>query len=424
MPPPSPPEWSVDRAFALFEARTNLERIKPELRNYRLDRMREIMNRLGGVPTAPPVVHIAGSKGKGSTAAYLAGFLAAGGARVGVYSSPHITGYRERFTVLRPHGVVGDPVDAIEEPLAVESRRVWTIVEEFRRAGTEEEDLPTTFELLTALAFRVFSAARCDWVVLETGLGGRLDATNVCSPRLSLITPIELEHTEYLGDTLDSIAREKAGIIKPDTPVLSAPQHPEAEAVLRSVAEDRRSSVQIVPPTPPPSPPAMVGTVQHTNIALALAAVDLLDLRPSPEEVARVVATTRLPGRGERIGRVLLDGAHTPESLDRLLREPENEGATVIFGATRGKPLAKLASTFSRHFTQAIVCRAGTFKPEAPERVAAALESAGIEVILEEEPEAALDRAREITAEDRRILVTGSLHLVAAVRPLVIQSEL
>lgn len=378
---------------------------------------------LGGVPEHPPIVHIAGSKGKGSTAAYVAGLLAASGTRVGLYTSPHIADYRERFTVLGPGGVVGSPGEDVEAALTAESQRVWAIVEEERVAGTEEDELPTTFELLTALAFRLFIAVDCDWVVLETGLGGRLDATNVCTPSITLITPIELEHTEYLGDTLPAIAREKAGIIKPGAPCISAPQHPEVEAVLRSVALERGASFAVAPPIQPPSPPAMVGDVQHTNLALALAAVDALNLRPSPGEISRVVSTTRLPGRGELIGRVLLDGAHTPRSLDRLMQDPQNAQGVLIFGTSRGKPLEALADVLRHHKPPVIVCRAGTFKPEDPNRVAKALTTMGIPVILAPEPAKALGHARKLAGRDMRIVVSGSLYLVAALRPLVIESE-
>lgn len=419
--PPSP--WSVDHAFALFESRTNLEKIRPELRNYRLDRMGDIMDRLGGVPERPPIIHIAGSKGKGSTAAYTAGLLAAGGVRVGVYTSPHIEDYRERFTILRPRGVIGSPGLPAENLLIEESRRVWSVVEEYRRSGTEEADLPTTFELLTALAFRLFVAADCDWIVLETGLGGRLDATNVCTPVLSLLTPIELEHTEYLGTTLSAIAREKAGIIKPGVPALSAPQHPEAREVLRTVARERGSSFAVVPPRRPPSPPAMMGTVQHTNIALALAATDSLNLRPPEDEIRRVIASTRLPGRGELIGRVLLDGAHTADSLDLLLRDERTAESVLVFGTTRGKPLPPLVSVLRRHFDRAIVCPAGTFKPEDPARVADSLATVGIDPIITTNPVEAYQRACALAGPHRRIVVTGSLYLVAALRPLVIESE-
>jgi len=421
MQPPSP--WTVDRAFALFESRTNLERIRPELRNYRLDRMGNIMERLGGVPATPPIVHIAGSKGKGSTAAYTAGLLAAGGARVGVYTSPHIEDYRERFLVLPPYGVVGEPGESTEDLLATESKRVWAVVDDFRQAGTEEDELPTTFELLTALAFRLFVAAGCDWVVLETGLGGRLDATNLCHPALTILTPIELEHTEYLGNTIAAIAREKAGIIKQGIPVFSAPQHPDALRVIRETARERGSSLTVVPPTPPPSPPAMQGSVQHTNIALARTAIDALDLRPPEHEIRRVIATTRLAGRGELIGRVLLDGAHTTDSLELLLRDEQNTKATLVFGTTRGKPLSLLADVLRRHFDRAIVCPAGTFKPEDPTLVADSLAMAGIRPIPAEDPADAYRLAQIEAGPDRRIVVTGSLYLVAALRPIVIESE-
>ncbi len=417
---PNPISWTPEHAFALFESRANYERIRPNIRQYRIDRMHTIMEKLGGVPPTP-TVHIAGSKGKGSTAAYTTGLIAASGARVGLYTSPHIVDYRERFTVVPPYGVVGTDYADIEAELTRESRRVWEVVEEAIANETEEDELPTTFELLTALAFCLFDAAGCDWVVLETGLGGRLDATNVCQPQLAIITPIELEHTDYLGDTLEKIATEKAGIIKAGIPVLSARQHKPVTTTLGAIARERAAPLTVVDAVDPPIEPAMSGSVQYGNIALARAAASTIGIELSPSAVARVVQTTALPGRGETIGRVILDGAHTPESLTRLLADIESERPVVVFGISRGKRLAELARVLAGAHAIVYVCRGGVVKPENPELVAASLKEAGVAVRLERNPATALDHALSKTIPGEKVIVTGSLYLVAELRPFVLQ---
>ncbi len=258
--PVLPPGWTGDTGFRHFESRTNLERLQPQLRLYRLERMEALLKKLGSPERTLPVVHIAGSKGKGSTAAYTTSLLAASGYTVGLYMSPHVTGYRERFSVIPPRRATGEVVeptdpaaallpggDTYESALAETTYRIWSAVEEISRAGTEDDDLPTTFELLTALAFLFFPAVGCDWIVLETGLGGRLDATNVCRPEVAVITRIELEHTDYLGDTIEKIATEKAGIIKKGVPVVCAAQRHEAADVFRRIAAEREAPLTEIP---------------------------------------------------------------------------------------------------------------------------------------------------------------------------------
>ncbi|MFP4211821.1 MAG: bifunctional folylpolyglutamate synthase/dihydrofolate synthase, partial [Alkalispirochaeta sp.] len=247
-PSEPPPGWNADEVFRRFESRTNLERTQPQLRLYRLERMEQLLRRLGSPERRLPVVHVAGSKGKGSTSSYIASLLAASGYTVGLYTSPHVRGYRERFAVIPPGRAVGELSapsaiteggDRYEHALAEAGYELWRVVESMLAEGTDEDELPTTFELLTALAFLFFPRIPCDRVVLETGLGGRLDATNVCRPEVSVITRIELEHTDYLGDTIARIATEKAGIIKEGIPVITAAQRPEAAEVFERIARER-----------------------------------------------------------------------------------------------------------------------------------------------------------------------------------------
>jgi dihydrofolate synthase / folylpolyglutamate synthase len=462
---------SAEEVFARFESRTNLERTTPQLRMYRLERMVTLLERLGNPQESLPVVHLAGSKGKGSTAAYTASILAAAGLCVGLYTSPHVRSYRERFLIVDPGSYVGaggeeEPTDPRRErALLEEGARVWGVVEAMIAEGTPEDELPTTFELLTALAFCYFPAAGCDRVVLETGLGGRLDATNVCRPDLTLITRIEIEHTEYLGTTRREIAGEKAGIIKHGVPVMLAPQHPEADAVFRAVAAERAAPLQDVgalPPAPAAAPapgptagvdpsipladtivlpswaggsvvsPAMLGEVQRVNIAMALAGYRvLLDAGAVPMAAAaaiqRGIAGTRLPGRGERIGDLILDGAHTEESARHLAATmkallPEGTRVPVILGVVAGKNVEAITAALAPIALQFIVSRPGRFKPGDPQEVARRAVAAGREVIIDEEAPAALERARSLrpSGSSFPILVTGSFYMVAEIRRLVL----
>lgn len=416
--------WTVDRAFQLFESRTNLERGgTPHLRQYRLERMAKILAELADPHLSLRVVHVAGSKGKGSTAAYTAALLAEAGFLVGLYTSPHIVDYRERFTLLPPAGSPAPP--DVETLLQQESRRVWTVVETMTSDGVAEDELPTTFELLTALAFCLFRAANCGYVVLETGLGGRLDATNLCRPMLTMITRIELEHREYLGDTLAEIAREKAGIIKPGVPVVIAPQRREARQVLDAHARERgapRVPMRALGPIEGAGL-TMRGTVQRVNAGQALAGYNALRhhaLVPplAGETMVSALWRTRLPGRGEELEDLFLDGAHTPESVSQVVRSLPAETSLAILGVVEGKDLPGIAAALRPRIRKVIVSTPGTFKPGNPSTVFAAVEAAGIPAELIPDPAEALLRARECS-RGRPILVTGSFYMVGAIRRLL-----
>jgi dihydrofolate synthase / folylpolyglutamate synthase len=428
---PYEPAWTVDRAFQLFESRTNLERGgTPHLRQYRLERMEKILAELDNPHLTLRVVHVAGSKGKGSTSAYTAALLAEAGFLVGLYTSPHIVDYRERFTLLSSRGprkgaTLETAAPDVEMLLAKESRRVWAVVEKMARNGVAEEELPTTFELLTALAFRLFRAAGCDYTVLETGLGGRLDATNLCRPVLTMITRIELEHREYLGDTLAAIAGEKAGILKPGVPVVIAPQQREARRVLDARA--RRCGALRIPMRPlgpiDGTGLAMRGSVQRINAGQALAGYDSLRRRSmvpplTREALLSALRGTRLPGRGELLDDLFFDGAHTPESVAQAVRSLGGRDCIAILGVVDGKDLAGIATALRPRVARVIVSTPGTFKPGNPAAVLAAVEAAGIPAELVPDPSEALLRAREYN-RGRPILVTGSFYMVGAIRRLI-----
>lgn len=442
----------VRELFSYFEAFTNLERGSYIPRVYRLERTRRLLSFFGDPHKDLRCIHIAGSKGKGSTASFIAAILHAGGYRTGLYTSPHVMRYEERFTL------AGDFLPAhVYREVGQQIRRV---VEEQIRPAMPAAELPSTFELLTLMAFLVFRTIGADFVVLETGLGGRLDATNVVDPVASVITPIELEHTEYLGDTVREIAREKAAIIKAGRPAFISRQSPEAESSIRDrlrgigdraiwlsawlttfesasslrgnhvgiegVSGSRRLRVH--------TDLALLGRVQAENAALATLVTSTLFPDLSPDTIAAGLTNARIPGRGEIINPrrrascpVILDGAHTPASIAALvemLREVGAQRCVVIFGSVEGKRYREMITLLAPVTRSMVIARPGTFKRSDPEALRTAAQEAGITAALEPEAAPALDLALETAGKVRAdaVVVTGSFYLIGEIRKEVIAS--
>lgn len=404
---------------------------------YNLERMRELCRRLGHPENDYPTLHIAGSKGKGSTAAMVAAILQAAGYRTGLYTSPHLHSFRER---IRINGEL------------IPQERVVALWEQMR---PEVEALPqtTAFEIITALAFLDFSQQRVDRAVIEVGLGGRLDATNVIRPAACAITSLSLEHTELLGSTLDRIAYEKAGIIKPGVPVVSATQAPEAAAVIAEVAArnaaplwwvgengDWRFTVRAagqhglllelygpdVTYTDLWVP--LVGRHQALNAGMAVAAVHALnDTRLTPEVVRRGLAQTSWPGRLERLPRrpgtamILVDGAHNRHSAEQVLAAlPLFPHARLIllFGASADKDIAGMLEVLGPVSDAIVVTRSYHPRAADPHDLAALARTVAPTkpVFVAAEAATALQMALEQTTAADLILGIGSLFLVADVR--------
>jgi dihydrofolate synthase/folylpolyglutamate synthase len=434
----------VDRLAELFgwiESFTNLERSGAvfSARAYQLERMQRLARRLGSPQDSFRSIHVAGSKGKGSTAALLAWSLQASGLRTGLYTSPHVESYLERYAVLEEGA--SDPRAQLLAELGGRLREeIETLPAEFLR----EHGRPTTFELLTLLAFELFRASGCQAAVLETGIGGRLDATNVVSPELCLLTPIELEHTDVLGDSLGEIAREKGGIIKPGVPVYSAAQQPEARAVLRGIAAERGSpivfldeeleqlssrytsegtelSLRFRGESPRSYRLALIGDFQAENAALVdLAARRTLGL--SGEALQRGFQAARLPARMELLRSrppVVLDGAHTPRSVERVLaafRALFGPEGVLLFGAARGKKIAEMAALLAPAFQRIVVTTPGTFKESDPAETHRLFRALCPAARLEPDTGRALAMALELTEGQRPLLVLGSFYLAGEVR--------
>lgn len=305
-----------------------------------LDRMRRLLAALGNPEAGLRCLHVAGTNGKGSVCAFAESVLRAMGLRTGLYTSPHLVDFSERIRIDGGNASAA----GIEEGI----RRLQAAT-----AAWEEPELPTYFELVTALAFDLFARAGLDVVVLETGLGGRLDATNTAPKIACAITPIGLDHMEWLGETLGKIAREKAGILRPGIPAVIAPQQPEAAEALAAAADESGTPCEWIASPLEGMELGLAGSYQRRNAALALALIRAAGLNPSPEALEKGLAKVEWPGRFQRIsmeGRELvLDGAHNLHAVRQLAATWREEYGTrrchLMFGALSDKdPGALLAA--------------------------------------------------------------------------------
>lgn len=339
-------------------------------------------------------LHVAGTNGKGSVCAMLDSILRAAGHRTGLYTSPHLVNFRER---IRVNGEMIPEIDAAR------------ILTSLRAATRDWPHAPTFFELATVLALRHFADAGTDYVVLETGMGGRLDSTNAIVPLVSVITPIAMDHAQWLGGTIEEIAGEKAGILKPGVPAVSAPQEAAAAAILQSRASEIGAQLRTIS-DPAQVPVNLRGSHQARNAALAIEALRASGIAV-PDDAIRVgLASVQWPARFQEMGRFVLDGAHNPHGSAQLVitwREVfGDEKALVIFGALRDKDYSEMLAAL------APIAEAFWFVPlesargEEPGRLA---EKCEFPHRVSTSFAAAMEEARE---QPLRVLVTGSLFLV------------
>ncbi len=396
---------------------------------------------LGQPHRAMPCAHIAGTNGKGSTAAMLESILRAAGLRTGLYTSPHLELVNERIRIN------GENIP--DQDFAAAWTRVHSSIESLMASGRLAAH-PTFFECVTAMAFIAFAAQHVDFAIYEVGMGGRFDATNIVTPEVAVITPIDFDHENYLGHSIEEIAAEKAGIIKANAWVASATQRPEARAVIvrRSAEMDARlvevddswhiedlkmtDGFYSAAATFARSPqkleiaPALPGRFQIQNALTAATSAGLLAERGFPvddDAIARGIATVRWPGRLEQISvrpDVYLDGTHNPAGARELLRFwSENfsrRRVYLVYGAMRDKAVDEMASLlFSR--AEAVVFT----MPRQSRAVSAALLSEitghlAKHSLIVPDPAEALQRAMELADPDGVVFVTGSLYLVGDIR--------
>ena len=365
-----------------------------------LENIRGLLEALDDPRKELSFLHVAGTNGKGSVCAMLDAILRASGRRTGLYTSPHLVEFRER---IRVDGEKIPPQDVASG---------LTILREISGGWSHS---PTFFEISTALALRHFADERCDLVVLETGMGGALDATNAVIPLVSVITPIALDHMRWLGGTVAEIAREKAGIIKPGAPVVSAAQPPEAAAALAQCAAAAGSSLEFIEAPYERAEIGLRGVHQKENAALAVAALRAAGVKVSGEAVRRGLRDVRWPGRFQVVGeRFVLDGCHNPHAAEQLLVNWRDaygmEKATVIFGALADKDYFAMLRVLEP------ISREVFLVPIASER-SAATEALAASCAVRHRIFQSVSEALE--ASQGRTLVTGSLFLVGEVLKLL-----
>ena len=428
---------TYEQILAAIYARVDYSRSRQAPYNadtYNLERMRDLCTRLGDPQDCYPSVHIAGSKGKGSTAAMTMAMLQACGFHTGLYTSPHLHTFRER---IRRDG------DLISK---ARLGQLW----EQARPVIEAVDTATTFEIITALAFLDFAQPPVDWAVVEVGLGGRLDATNIIHPRACAITSLSHEHTDLLGDTLSLIASEKAGIIKPGASVVVGPQAPEAmnviaEAAARAgaplwrvgvdwrwelhYADDKGLRLDIHGPdvslydlwVP------LAGYHQAANATIAVALVYALaphGVHPSPDHIRRGLADAYWPGRLECLSHrplLVLDGAHNRTSAENLYNALSlfpHQRLILIFGASADKDIRGMLEVLAPAARAIIVTRCNHPRAADPIELSKLVESVAptAPLYITANTRQALDQASVLAKAEDLILVTGSIFTVASIR--------
>jgi len=424
-------------SFVDYSLKHTSELIKAE---FNLERMFELMATLGNPQDSYPILHVAGTKGKGSVAAMAASALHAAGYRAGLYISPHLQDFCERIQVN------GEPIPHSD---------LAALVEEIKPAVAR---LPfiTTFELTTALGFLYFAQRGVDAAVIEVGLGGRLDATNIVTPLVSVITSLSYDHMAVLGNTLTQIAGEKAGIIKEGVPVVSSPQKDEALAVLEKVAAERNAPLtlvgrdvtfeasehsldgqslavspslvtrhsSLVTPESVILRIPLLGAFQVVNAATAYAALKASGLSVPDAAIQKGFAEVKWPARFEVLRReppVILDSAHNVDSAQKLRQTLDDYFPTrpviLIFGASEDKNVLGMFAEWKPRLNCILVTKADHPRALEAEQLLGLAQQAGVPAEAVSPVESALARALELSAKDSAIVLSaGSIFVTAEVR--------
>jgi dihydrofolate synthase/folylpolyglutamate synthase len=444
-------ETAVASMFALGH-----ELAQTPSQKFDLAHMRVLLRALNHPERMFPSVLIAGTNGKGSTAATLASILHASGLKTALYTSPHLIRINERIRI--------SGVEITDDDFA----RLHGEVDRVAKRLVEERELPwhpSFFEMMTAIAFSQFARERVDVAVLEVGMGGRLDATNVVEPLVSVIADISLDHQKFLGNTVGEIAREKAGIIRPGGVVVTLPQLAEANDVIGNTILDLAavgvSAVQYVPPVSPGTTESrvantennslrlryplqvmgkqilvespLVGRHQLRNVALAIAAAEELSKKGlagiTPDSIERGIRETLWPGRFQvlpaRDGwpEIALDVAHNPAgawALRSALSEQYDDRPLIfVFGAMRDKAISEMTEILFPLALRVIATRPDNPRAASPEEILQAGNRTGAEIEIVPEVRAALERARACAEGKAVVVVTGSIYLVGEVIGLI-----
>ena len=386
-----------DEAVAWLYA-SQLHGIKLGLEN--TQRLTEALGIHVAGPKAPKFLHVAGTNGKGSVCALLDACCRAAGLRSGLFTSPHLVTFRER---IRLDGEMISEADVAEG------------LTKIRTLAADWDHAPTFFEITTALALAWFQARGAQVVALETGMGGRLDSTNIVTPAVCALTPIDLDHQQWLGESLPAIAREKAGIIKPGVPAISAPQADEVRAVFAEVAGERGASLEYITAPLEGCELALAGSHQPWNAALAVKALALAGLPMPKDAIARGLREVSWPGRFQQVHpRFVIDGAHNPAAARRLAmtwREVYGDKrASLILGILRDKDVRGVCEALLPIAGRILAVPVPNPRSATPQEICKAIGQLAPrqECIAVRDLPAAVRIARSM---ERRTLITGSLFL-------------
>jgi len=352
------------------------------------------------------VIHVAGTNGKGSTCSMIDSVARAAGNRCGLFTSPHLIDFRERIRV-----------SGNEIP----EKECAAMLTELREICETLDPHPTFFEITLALGMRWFRECECEIIVLETGMGGRLDATTAVPADVCAITPIGLDHMQWLGDTVEQIAVEKAGIMVEGKPVICAPQQPGVRKVLEKEANERRSPLTFIDAPLTGYPVALPGPHQRWNAALALECLHTAGIHLDYGLVYHGLSTVRWPGRFERLEHagkeVILDGAHNPQGASVLAEtwreEFRDRKASLVFSAVAAKDVRGILELIAPLASVIHICPVDTPRAVPAEELAAALPEASPPHVCHATFDAAFDAALK---EDGPLLIAGSLFLVGEAR--------
>jgi dihydrofolate synthase / folylpolyglutamate synthase len=369
-----------------------------------LENIRRLLAALDLLNLKSGIIHVAGTNGKGSVCAMIDSILQAQGYRTGLFTSPHLVTFRER---IRVHGKM-----ISEEAVAADLNVIRNLIQDW-------DPHPTFFEIITVLALKHFSDAEIDVVILETGMGGRLDATNAVPSTVSVITPIDFDHQKWLGQTLDEIATEKAGIIKPKTPVISAAQRAEAEKVIRARAAECEAPLRFVSDLYEQSPIALRGAHQKENAAVAIAAIRAAKIDVENAAIVRGLASVEWPARFQCWDeRTIIDGAHNPAAA-RVLAETWREffgdqRATLILAVLSDKDVRGICEALAPLTDHILLPRIRSDRALRPEELAQTflIITPKVQCSIAASVADALNQAR---AKPNPILLTGSLHFAGEV---------
>jgi dihydrofolate synthase/folylpolyglutamate synthase len=421
-----------------------------ELRDakFDLESIQKISAALGNPHNKFPTAIVAGTNGKGSTAAMLASILTCAGYRTGLYTSPHLVRVNERIRI------DGDQI--ANDDFASSFSAVWYIVDHLIHQKTLDH-CPSFFEFLTATAFAHFARAGIDFGVLEVGMGGRLDATNITEPRVAVITNIDLDHQHFLGETLAAIAGEKAGVIKSHRPVISTVEHPEAAEVIRQRAHQLTAPLMELVPSHQVSKvrkldgryafdlileredfPALVsplmGKFQIKNTVAAVAAAWTLahdGFHISHEAIMEGLRATAWPGRLEVVWEhplVMLDGAHNPAAAREIAHATKalwpGRRLRLVYGSMRDKAIGEISEILFPLTDDLYLTQPEQERAASTEEILTAARHRPRRIVIQPDPERALEHACSDSSPDDVVLVTGSLFLVGAIQRGFMEKQL